>query len=171
MTALKAMLVLMAAAPVAASCCGRVEPEPGAKPGGDAARWPAARVVCLEYLGPTDRSLPPVLLAASRADIQRFLRAHAGNPAFVAARRVVASGDALDCAAGCIPGRPESAKDALLLIRVWTPEESYDIRVAGERGLDLMRSLQKCLAKDSAETASELNGIIAFLRSGLQKRS
>ncbi len=171
MTALRVAMLLAAAAPMALACSHEAGSGSDKLSGkGEASTWPAGQVVCLEYLGPTDRPVPPVILAAKLADARAFVRANPEKQNLRWARQVAASREALDCAQSHLPGRAESAKDALLSVRVWREKSSHEARLDGGHGLKLLRALQRCLEQDSAEAASELNALITFIRTEMERR-
>ncbi|BCW99488.1 MAG: hypothetical protein KatS3mg024_2315 [Armatimonadota bacterium] len=169
MTALRAAMLIVTAAPVALACGHESGPGSENLSSSKDARWPAGQVICLEYLGPSDRSVPPVILAAKSADVDAFLRTGQGKKIHSVARRVVASRQALDCAQGHLPSSATSAQDPLLSVKIWREKSSYEARLAGQRGVELLKALQACLQRDSAEAASELNGLITFIRMEMER--
>ncbi|MEJ5298031.1 MAG: hypothetical protein WHZ52_08340 [Armatimonadota bacterium] len=170
MTALRAAMLIVVAAPVVLACGHESGPGSENPSRSENVRWPAGQVVCLEYLGPSDRPVPPVILAAKAADADAFVRASQEKKDLSLARRVVVSREALDCAQGYLPGSVRSVKDALLSVRVWREKNDYDARLQGGRGLELLKALQVCLRKDSPEAASELNALITFIRMEMERQ-
>lgn len=170
MTALRAAMLIVVAAPVVLACGHESGPGSENPSRSENVRWPAGQVVCLEYLGPSDRPVPPVILAAKAADADAFVRASQEKKDLSLARRVVVSREALDCAQGYLPGSVRSVKDALLSVRVWREKNGYDARLQGGRGLEILKALQVCLRKDSPEAASELNALITFIRMEMERQ-
>lgn len=157
MSLLKAVVMAVAVVPVALAC-GQAGPGSGSSQPSGPPRWPAGQVVCLDFLGPTDRPVFPVILAAKTEDADAFVRAHGDRQILRFARRVIAGREVLDCAQGCLPGPPGSSSDrALLGVRIWTKKAAREIRLDGPQALPVLQALQKCLRKQSAEAASELN--------------
>jgi hypothetical protein len=54
-------------------------------------------------------------------------------------------------------------------VRIWTKKAAREIRLDGPQALPVLQALQKCLRKQSAEAASELNALITSVRMMMEK--
>lgn len=121
-------------------------------------------VVCLEYLGETDRPVLPIVLADSEASARAYIRDHSGDRSLAHATVTLTATDALACIREALPGHGQpQERSSLVKARVWTQEHGE--RCAYLSDLDataFLRAARRCLNESSAGSGDVLNTLLSL---------
>lgn len=121
-------------------------------------------VVCLEYLGETDRPILPVVIAESEASAKAYITDRSGDRSLAHAPVTLTATDAIACIRGAVPapGRTQEAR-SLLKVRLWTREHGERCgHLSAPDAAVFLRAAMRCLNESSAGSGDVLNTLLSL---------
>jgi len=121
-------------------------------------------VVCLEYLGETDRPVLPVLIAGSEASANEYIRYRDGDRSLAHATVALTATGALACIREALPahGQPQE-RSSLVTVRVWTREHGERCGYLSDLdAAEFLRAARRCLNESSAGSGDALNTLLSL---------
>ncbi len=124
----------------------------------------AQLVVCLEYLGETDRPILPFVISDSEASVDAYIRDRAGDRSLAHASVTLTASDGLACIRGSLPALgQQQERSSLLKVRLWTREHGEHCgHLSAPDAAAFLRAARRCLNESSAGSGDVLNILLGL---------
>jgi len=121
-------------------------------------------VLCLEYLGATDRPVLPVVIADSEASANAYIRERSGDRSLTHTPVTLTATDAIACIRGAVPDLGQrQERSSLLKVRVWTHENGERCgHLSAPDAAVFLRAAMRCLNESSAGSGDVLNTLLSL---------